>query len=837
MKNKTLIIMVSYLELQERVYEKLSEWRESNGWHFSLRKQGRKNARTNRFIGKEERNYFGTTFWKSQNQYGGQPAGLVTLVFVITANGATYKFEFRHSTSAEGKQNELAAAFVRELQNRGDGIWSRSENSTPGNSVLMVTVPAPQEEYTSSAEMLRDLEQDLKQFVAQLDTFVVDFTERNPGFDIRRLTEEDTEIYESSYARRIAKYSNERSGLESAPEALSVDQWIKLLSDAEVFLPYDLKVINAFYHSPGHQNTTWAVDGMIQGLVANDSQTVRVNGAVARLAQRIDPLLDKPFEYIVRKDDSTCYWSMLFNGEQKGKYYVWELVPNLVTAFEAYGPGVKPEMPPIAKTEAMPDAALNQILYGPPGTGKTYATIEMGVRIANPDFTDFGDREALHTEFRRLKEVRRIAFTTFHQSLSYEDFVEGLKPKLDEGTEEDVSYEIKTGIFREICTDAAYEIYQSGQNAGKKVELDYGDRFEAYIAHVQEMLDNDQLVQLTTKAGRGAEITGITDRGNILIKHDNGERTYTISKDRQVRLDEGIPDFSNIEGNIYTVFRTIIGGSNASMHWAVMNAVRNFTPPVAEETQVIPSLKAKSKAIRGMGHEDYSSFDAPNHVLIIDEINRGNVSAILGELITLLEPDKRLGAREALTVTLPYSREEFGVPPNLYLIGTMNTADRSVEALDAALRRRFTFKEIAPNPQVIRDVHETQGIIPVDGMEKPVDLAHLLALLNRRIKALKDADHQIGHSYFLRVNDWKGLASAFNDRIIPLLREYFFANYGQLQLVVGKGFCTVDAAGTIDFAEADEEVDDYAGDYKSYHFPAPATEAELATALRQLGLS
>lgn len=494
----------------------------------------------------------------------------------------------------------------------------------------------------------------------------------------------------------------------------------------------------------------------------------------------------------------------------------------------------------VSKTDKMDfpvSLPLNQILYGPPGTGKTYATIEMAARIANPDFTDFGDREALHKEFRRLKDVRRIAFTTFHQSLSYEDFVEGLKPKLEEGTEEDVSYEIKTGIFREICTDAAYEIYQSGQNAGKKVELDYGDRFEAYIAHVQEILDNDQLVQLTTKAGRGAEITGITDRGNILIKHDNGERTYTISKDRQVRLDEGIPDFSNIEGNIYTVFRTIIGGSNASMHWAVMNAVLNFTPPVAEETQVIPSSKAKSKAIRGMGHEDYSSFDAPKYVLIIDEINRGNVSAILGELITLLEPDKRLGAREELKVTLPYSREEFGVPPNLYLIGTMNTADRSVEALDAALRRRFTFKEVAPNPQVIRDVHETQGIIPISGVEEPVDLAHLLALLNRRIKALKDADHLLGHSYFLRVKDWRGLASAFNNRIIPLLREYFFANYGQLQLVVGKGFCAVEATETTDFAEADEEVDDYAGDYKSYRFPAPATEADLSAALRQLGLS
>jgi hypothetical protein len=163
--------------------------------------------------------------------------------------------------------------------------------------------------------------------------------------------------------------------------------------------------------------------------------------------------------------------------------------------------------------------------------------------------------------------------------------------------------------------------------------------------------------------------------------------------------------------------------------------------------------------------------------LLIDEINRGNVASIFGELITLIEEDKRLKEANELTTKLPYSREEFGVPNNLYIIGTMNTADRSVEALDTALRRRFTFIEMRPNREKV-----TQP----DDMK--VDLRRLFDVINARIERLHDADHCIGHAYFMGIKDLAGLRSVFANKIIPLLREYFYGNPAKVGMVLGERF-------------------------------------------------
>lgn len=161
--------------------------------------------------------------------------------------------------------------------------------------------------------------------------------------------------------------------------------------------------------------------------------------------------------------------------------------------------------------------------------------------------------------------------------------------------------------------------------------------------------------------------------------------------------------------------------------------------------------------------EKLKQASSENYVLIIDEINRGDVSKIFGELITLIEEDKRIGKEHQMWLTLPYSKQSFGVPKNVYIIGTMNTADRSIALLDTALRRRFDFEEMMPNPELLKDK-------VVEG----INLQTLLEKINQRITAKYDRDHQIGHSYFMGVEKKEDLERAYKNRILPLLNEYFY---------------------------------------------------------------
>lgn len=165
------------------------------------------------------------------------------------------------------------------------------------------------------------------------------------------------------------------------------------------------------------------------------------------------------------------------------------------------------------------------------------------------------------------------------------------------------------------------------------------------------------------------------------------------------------------------------------------------------------------------------------YAIFIDEINRGNVSAIFGELITLIEQDKRQGEVNEISVQLPYSKALFSVPANIDIYGTMNTADRSVEALDTALRRRFSFLEMMPDSSLLKD-NEVEGI----------NLKEVLNTINDRIEILIDRDHTIGHSYFMNIKTTEALRLAFKDKIVPLLQEYFYGDYGKIGLVLGDGF-------------------------------------------------
>lgn len=426
------------------------------------------------------------------------------------------------------------------------------------------------------------------------------------------------------------------------------------------------------------------------------------------------------------------------------------------------------------------DIKKNTILYGPPGTGKTYNTVDYAVaicdKLSNEDFNikyAENSREKLKERFDELKEQGRIEFVTFHQSYGYEDFVEGIRPVLNEETK-DVSYELHEGIFKKICNVAAnrqavVKITESDDQNIRigKFFLDFDfDVNHVWLAstnndleeqlinnNIYSIQDNPQYHEKNTK-----QMEALKKGDFIFLVHGRQDPDKLISIGRVTDNPENLRNNDNrLERQVKWYKNT-----NFPVH-GLEDTLENSL--VADITDIVES-----------------NFDDINYVLIIDEINRGNISKIFGELITLIEDTKRAGSSEAITTTLPYSNFKFSVPNNLYLIGTMNTADRSLAMMDAALRRRFDFVGMLPDSDVLSKV-------TIDG----VNIKELLDVINRRISYLYDNEHLIGHAFFtnlLAISEpqIKDLDIIFRNSVIPMLQEYFYGDYEKVSLILGGAF-------------------------------------------------
>lgn len=447
----------------------------------------------------------------------------------------------------------------------------------------------------------------------------------------------------------------------------------------------------------------------------------------------------------------------------------------------------------------------NLILYGPPGTGKTFQTATEAVRLCGGTLP--ATREETMARYRKLEEAGQIRFVTFHQSYSYEDFVEGLRPV--SGSSDDgpgFRLEPRRGIFREIAALAE----QARQKGPHTTSFDLSGR------RVYKMS--------LGRAGSEDHIYDAAIAGSYAVlgwggKEDWSDPKYENYKAVYDRWNQIEPGTSGNSGNIAQVwcFRTMQEGdlvvvSEGNSRFRAIGEVvgpyryeptdaRDYSHVRPVQWRLVLKESLPVEEIYGKQFSQASCYQLANEhlkrealarllpgeiagapaaapdqfVLVVDEINRANISKVFGELITLIEPDKRLGRSGEITVRLPASGDSFGVPDNLHIVGTMNTADRSIALLDTALRRRFTFLELMPQPGLLAAASERCGI----------DLVTWLTTLNARIEYLFDREHQIGHAYFMPCASRADVDDAMRHRVIPLLAEYFYEDWAKVAIVLG----------------------------------------------------
>lgn len=474
-----------------------------------------------------------------------------------------------------------------------------------------------------------------------------------------------------------------------------------------------------------------------------------------------------------------------------------QTIEKLKSALDKYGPGFKEKLLNVpmvggasintsvaeiddtafeeSEDYEMKEISLNTILYGPPGTGKTYNTIAFAVAICdgeeklaengletdidgNPQIKKGEENFKLaHDRYEKLKEEGRIEFVTFHQSYGYEEFVEGIKPDIESvNGKDEVIYKIQKGSFAKFCQNAQI------------VGYNFNTAYQALLDAISRASNNEQNpYKLKTPDGTVFGIYTNSHKNLNVLTGPNFTQNGSLTTDN-------LKTFLDDDDDVPNHFQCYYKG-------------------------VIKELKEKFGLVKAAGDTTLKP-----HVFVIDEINRGNISKIFGELITLIEPTKRIGAKEEMKVRLPYSNNEFGVPENVYILGTMNTADRSIALMDTALRRRFNFIEMMPQPDILRD-------IVVDG----INIKEMLKTINNRIEVLYDREHTIGHAFFTKLLDPENqtievLAEIFRNKVIPLLKEYFYENYEKIQKVLGPAFVKQkDIVKFADGTSSDDELKTY----------------------------
>ncbi len=578
---------------------------------------------------------------------------------------------------------------------------------------------------------------------------------------------------------------------------ISVDQWREILENPELTPPAMLAMLKCILELGG--------EATCAQLAQNGKYSAWYYNA---LGMHFGRRIKKKYNLPDFKDGGvTKFFVIPFLGRyvNGGKHYAWKLRNELKEALIEMN---KNRDSYLGEKQGEPVAMeKNIILYGPPGTGKTYHTCLYAVAIIEECSLETLLKENYEEVRERFNEYRQqglIEFTTFHQSYSYEDFVEGIRPVIqDDDVNMDgvIRYRVEAGVFRQFCDKAETEKFTESL----RTETSAFDELE---------IGSSPVIWKVSLAGSGDNPirSECLENGHIRIGWDSYGKDVTEETDFEYGGKAILDAFINkmevgdIVVSCYSESVTdAVGIVTGEYEWheefeeymrvrKVRWLVKNIRQNIYELNNGIKMTLSTVYQLKNINLDELlaivkrhvvgqnnvvASKKLKNRVFIIDEINRGNISGIFGELITIIEPSKRLGAKESLKVRLPYSRKEFGVPDNIYIIGTMNTADRSLTGLDIALRRRFYFKRMSPEPRLLADMKLGDSGFTV---------ADLLSVMNKRIAALLDLDHCIGHAPFLRLTrgyvSLSELSDIFRHAIFPLLEEYFFEDWNKIRVVL-----------------------------------------------------
>lgn len=836
--------MLNYHEYEKAVYDWLMAKHEDNPqFTFTVRQSAGNGSERDYFIGTIKSNYFATSFWTLPVSFPGSSADCVSLIFNMSKSGYAYYFELNQTQAPHDEQNESALNLIKSLKEPLAKEFNFRRPVQEANKMYTIQVAAPEKLYTDLESMFSDIDSQIDRVIELTDQAIVKEKELNPDFKAHRVTIDEFNSLQDRLEKRLERHQNL---LTQILNDLGERVTYTYLANLRMLLG-DLKLDVSSEKIYFNYEKGKLIFGIGQRYVFNVStEGYYTMISKTKTAEYIEEFKTDTKAYLTNYPLSynldSYYRELLLAAKEilqvtnKSGYYKFDKKDFRELVFERQAPD--------KKDSDFPKMPLNQILYGPPGTGKTYHTINKALEIINDKDVkalNWNDRSAVKTLFQKKVDKGQIVFTTFHQSMSYEDFVEGIKPKT---VNEQVVYEVEPGIFKSIC-----------------------DKARGAKGNFEDVLDQ---FKVDVNQGVREKILTIKSKSTSFDIEYRGTNVFYVQPHNSSKQNPWYP--VNID-NIRKVFET-------------GNYERIYNATYVREIISYWEKEYKLKKSIGSSEEPY--------VLIIDEVNRGNVSAIFGELITLIEESKRAGASEALELTLPYSKEKFSIPSNLYIIGTMNTADRSVEALDTALRRRFSFEEMMPKPELlspqqmlfrlwkkhwkakwndsvwlkedaelcdllhIQPLSEEKNEIreQLDNLtevepstfdafvdQETFSIENLLNTINQRIEVLLDRDHQIGHSYFIDVNSLDDLKGVFYDKIIPLLQEYFYGDYAKIGLVLGRGFIKQKSVNANLFASFDSDLASIYEDKQTYQIkdyrtfvnlePNDTFETAIATLLNQ----